>query len=129
MAEPTNESQIRALVEAWAKAVRAGDMDGALANHTDDILMFDVPLPIQSKGMAEYKKTWELFFKFSPGGEGSFDVTELNITAEDKVAFSTALVKIFDSRVRLTMGFRKVEGKWLIAHEHHSYPSVSEADS
>jgi ketosteroid isomerase-like protein len=45
-------------------------MEAVLANHTDDIVMFDVPMPLQSKGMKEYKETWELFFDHSPGGPG-----------------------------------------------------------
>src|SRR5262245_197756 len=101
----SDEVQIRRLVESWARAVREGDMDGVLARHTDDIVMFDVPPPVQSKGMAAYKKTWELFFAYSPGGPGSFDVTELQITVGDTVAFCHALVRIFDNKVRLTMGF------------------------
>lgn len=48
-----------------------------LANHTDDIVMFDVPMPVQSRGIDEYRKTWELFFANSLGGPGAFDVTEL----------------------------------------------------
>ena len=122
MTQNSNETQIRALVEKWASAVRAKDMDGALANHTDDIVMFDVPMPLQSKGMQEYKKTWELFFDHSPGGPGSFDVTELRIVASESVAYCHALVTIFDSKVRVTIGLRKEKGQWLIAHEHHSYP-------
>jgi ketosteroid isomerase-like protein len=27
-----------------------------------------------------------------------------------------------ENRLRLTMGLRKVDGRWLIAHEHHSFP-------
>jgi uncharacterized protein (TIGR02246 family) len=122
MTQNSNETQIRALVEKWASAVRAKDMDGVLVNHTDDIVMFDVPMPLQSKGMKEYKKTWELFFDHSPGGPGSFDVTELRIVASASVAYCHGLVKIFDSKVRVTMGLRKEKRQWLIAHEHHSYP-------
>jgi uncharacterized protein (TIGR02246 family) len=117
-----DETEIRAIVENWAKAVRQQDMDRVLAHHTDDVLMFDVPEPLQSKGIEEYRKTWELFFDNSPGGEGSFDVTELQITAGETVAFCHALVKIFDSTVRVTIGLRKEGGQWSIAHEHHSYP-------
>ena len=36
-----------------------------------DIVMFDVPAPLQAKGIEEYKNTWELFFDNSPGGPGS----------------------------------------------------------
>ena len=117
-----NESQIRALVEKWANAVRTRDMDGVLANHTADVVMFDVPLPLQSRGIEEYKKSWELFFDHSPGGPGSFDVTELRIVAAESVAYCHAIVKVFDSQVRVTVGLRKEKKQWLIAHEHHSYP-------
>ena len=122
MTQNSNETQIRALIEGWASAVRAKDLDGVLANHTDDIVMFDVPMPLQSTGMKEYKKTWELFFDHNPGGPGSFDVTQLRIIASESVAYCHTLVNIFDSQVRVTIGLRKEKGHWLIAHEHHSYP-------
>jgi uncharacterized protein (TIGR02246 family) len=122
MTQTTNEAQIRMLVENWARAVRAKDMDSVLANHADDIVMFDVPMPLQAKGMEEYKKTWELFFDHSPGGPGSFDVTELRITSGETVAYCHAILKILDSKGRLTIGMRKENRQWLIAHEHHSYP-------
>ena len=122
MPESANETRIRTLIETWAQAVRAQDMDGVLADHADDIVMFDVPMPVQARGMAEYRKTWELFFAHSPGGPGSFDVTELRIAAGETVAYSHAIVKIFDTEVRLTVGLRRQDGRWLVAHEHHSYP-------
>jgi uncharacterized protein (TIGR02246 family) len=122
MPKHSDETQIRALIKKWASAVRAKDMDGVLANHAADIVMFDVPMPLQSKGLKEYRKTWELFFDHSPGGPGSFNVTELRIIADRSVAYGHALVKIFDSKVRVTIGLRKERGGWLIAHEHHSYP-------
>ena len=118
----TNETQIRALVKSWATAVRAKDMEGVVAHHTSDIVMFDVPMPLQSKGIKAYRKTWELFFDNSPGGPGAFDVEELLVIASGTVAYCHALVKIFDSTVRLTMGLRKENRQWRIAHEHHSYP-------
>ena len=46
----TDETAIRELVEKWARAVRAKDLDGILANHSIDMLMFDVPPPMQSRG-------------------------------------------------------------------------------
>lgn len=122
MAHSADEGQIRTILENWAKAVRAKDMDGALAHHTDDIVMFDVPMPLQAKGMEAYKKTWELFFANNPGGPGAFDITQLQIAAGETVAFAHAILRIFDSSARLTIGLRKEGGQWLIAHEHHSYP-------
>jgi ketosteroid isomerase-like protein len=69
MPDSRNENQTRRLVEIWAAAVRAKDMEGALAQHADDIVMFDVPLPLQCRGIAEYRKTWELFFANNRGAQ------------------------------------------------------------
>ena len=44
-----NEDQIRTLIERWAEAVRAGDMDGVLADHAHDIVMLDVPPPYEGE--------------------------------------------------------------------------------
>ena len=120
----SNEEQIRRLVNEWAKAVRARDINGALAHHAKDMVMFDVPLPLQSKGIEAYRKTWELFFDSNPGGKGSFELRELKITAEDRVAFCHALLITGGGkpRGRLTIGLKKIRGKWMIVHEHHSYP-------
>ncbi len=49
MTNETNEIQIRTLIETWAKAVRERDINGILAHHARDIVMFDVPPPFQSK--------------------------------------------------------------------------------
>jgi ketosteroid isomerase-like protein len=57
----TAESQIKAVIEAWALAVREHDLTGILAHHEQDIVMFDVPQPLQSRGIEEYRKTWDLF--------------------------------------------------------------------
>jgi ketosteroid isomerase-like protein len=40
-----DEEQIRTMIEQWAEAVHGGDMDAVLADHADDIVMYDVPPP------------------------------------------------------------------------------------
>src|SRR5262245_19468826 len=109
-----DEAQIRELIENWAKAAREKDMDGVLSHHADDVVMFDVPLPLQSCGIEEYKKTWDLFFANNRGGTGSFDVMDLQITAGDTVSYCHGFLKIFNSTARLTIGLRKERGQWLI---------------
>ncbi len=116
----TNKKQIRAVIDSWTKAVRDCNMDGILASHTTDILMYDVVPPFQSKGLVEYKKTWDLFFQYSTGGQGSFNLTDIKIRASDTVAFTHATLNIFKLKVRLTLGLIKSGDRWLIAHEHHS---------
>ena len=41
------EAEISELIENWAKAVREQDLDGVLAGHVEDMVMFDVPPPVQ----------------------------------------------------------------------------------
>jgi ketosteroid isomerase-like protein len=88
----TAETQINALIEAWADAVRRHDLSGILAHHEQDIVMFDVPPPLQSRGMDEYKKTWDLFLRYHKPSQ-AFDIEELAITAGEDVAFAVAIVR------------------------------------
>ncbi len=134
MARNANEAQIRKLIEGWAKAVRAKDLAGILANHTDDVLMFDVPPPVAVRGLSAYRDTWAPFFQALTEGKAAFGIAELHITAGDTVAFATALLRCGSAvelakddtaRLRLTIGLRKVDGAWKTAHEHHSFPAES----
>jgi uncharacterized protein (TIGR02246 family) len=132
VANPTDdEAAIRRLIEAWAAAIRAKDLGGVLAHHTDDVLMFDVPPPVAVRGMAAYRETWPPFFTALTQGDAAFNIVELNVTAGDTVAFATALLRCGSAeelardgtpRLRLTIGLRKLDGAWHIAHEHHSFP-------
>ena len=125
----SNENEIRRLVEEWAKAVREGNLDGILAHHSNDIVMFDVPPPFQSVGIDEYRKTWELFFTGTEPGR--FDIRELKIFAGADVAFCTATMQCSwkngdtfeELDFRLTIGLVKKDEDWMIVHEHHSVPA------
>jgi ketosteroid isomerase-like protein len=113
------------VIESWAAAVREADMAGVVANHTDDFVMFDVPEEFAVvRDLDRYRESWELFFGVSAGGPGSFDPKDIVVVAGDEVAFAYGFAGIGPHNVRLTVGLRKVDGRWLIAHEHHSYPSA-----
>jgi uncharacterized protein (TIGR02246 family) len=126
------EVAIRRLIEGWATAVCAKDINGVVAHHTDDVVMYDVPPPIAVRGISAYRETWPPFFEALTEGEAAFDVVELEVTAGDTVAFVSALLRCGSKeelakdpapRLRLTIGLRKVDGAWKIAHEHHSFPA------
>jgi uncharacterized protein (TIGR02246 family) len=112
---------VRAVIEQWAQAVRNQDLEGVLAHHTEDVRMFDVPAPPQARGLAAYRAAWELFFQYSTE-DLTFELTELEVEAGDRVAFGHALLMLMGSPIRLTVGLRKVGDAWLISHEHHSVP-------
>jgi uncharacterized protein (TIGR02246 family) len=127
-----DEAAIRNVVESWTAAVRRRDFEGILQNHSSDMVMFDVPPPFQSKGIDAYRKTWDLFFSWS-SDPIPFDITEMRITAGREVAFAVATMRCAEPGpdgeqksldFRLTIGLRKIDGRWIITHEHHSVPAV-----
>ena len=129
------EAEIRELIENWARAVREQDLDGVLAGHVEDIVMFDVPTPVQVRGIEAYRKTWPPFFDHqNSDSAAAFDIVSLDVTAGEEVAFATAILccgtreeldENPEPRLRLTVGLRKESGHWAIAHEHHSFPAES----
>jgi uncharacterized protein (TIGR02246 family) len=124
-----DEQSIRALIQNWAEAVRQQDLDAIVAHHPADMLMFDVPPPVALRGLEAYRESWLPFFDSFRNG-GVFEIAELRITASDSVAFAIALLRCVtgapagpvEPTLRLTVGLRKENGSWLIAHEHHSFP-------
>ena len=132
---PDDEQQIRTLIERWAQAAHTGDMNAVLAAHTDDIVMFDVPPPHDGvRGIDAYRKTWPPFFEWQASG-ASFEIVALDVTAGDDVAYAHALLRCGskqelaehpERRLRLTIGLRREDGGWVVAHEHHSFADDSE---
>lgn len=121
----TDEKEIRELVERWARAVHAGDMSGVVADHAEDIVMFDVPG--DAYGMDAYRRSWPGFFRWQASG-ATFDVVSLEVTTGEDVAYAVATLRCGMPQdepqplLRLTLGLRKENGRWLVAHEHHSFP-------
>lgn len=134
---PDDEEQIRTLVQRWAAAVHSGDLEGVLTDHADDIVMFDVPPPYEGvRGVDAYRETWPPFFEWQAQG-ASFEIVSLDVTAGDDVAYAHALLRCGtpqelaerpENRLRLTLGLRKEQGRWVVAHEHHSFPDTSGGD-
>jgi uncharacterized protein (TIGR02246 family) len=126
-----DETQIRSLITKWAEAVHGGDLVGVLADHADDIVMYDVPPPHEGiRGLAAYRATWPPFFDWQAQG-ASFAIESLDVTAGADVAYAHALLRCGTPeelaerptlRLRLTFGLRKEAGRWVVAHEHHSFP-------
>jgi ketosteroid isomerase-like protein len=118
----TDRENVTDLIRAWELAIQRRDFAGTLAHHSPDILMFDVPEPIQARGLAEYRETWELFFAYSQGGEASFRLHELEVIVDGSLAVAHSLLDAADDKCRLTLVLRKIDGEWMFVHEHHSSP-------
>jgi uncharacterized protein (TIGR02246 family) len=124
------ETEIRDLIDRWAEAIRAKDVNALMAYYAPEILAFDLLPPLQYKGVdAIRNRASEWIFSFR--GAIDFEVRDLTITTGDEVAFCHSLngargtgkdgTKI-DMWWRSTNGFRKIDGQWLITHGHSSEP-------
>jgi uncharacterized protein (TIGR02246 family) len=126
------EAAIRALENDFAAALNAGDVDAMMKNYVpdDSLVVFDVVPPRQHIGSAEYRKAWSGYFAHFKGTP-RFTITDLVITVDGNVGFSHSIQRSVgtdrqghpvDRTVRVSDGYRKIDGKWLIAHEHISVP-------
>ncbi len=88
------------------------------------------------RGIDAYRETWPPFFEWQAQG-ASFEITSLEVAAGDDVAFAFALLRCGTqdqstrdplNRLRLTLGLRKEHKRWLVAHEHHSFPDKDEVE-
>lgn len=129
-----DEEEIRRLIEEWASAVHRGDLAAVVRDHADDLVMYDVPPPYEGlRGLDAYRAVWPGFFAWQASG-AEFTLDTLDVTAlpgrrvrprppalrhPEELAERPAL------RLRLTLGLRKEDGRWVVAHEHHSFPDLS----
>ncbi len=128
-----DEEEIRALEQRYTAAFKAKDVDTIMKGYAPggDLFVFDVIPPRQYVGFDAYKKDWEDFFAAFPGPVDQFELTDLRITTDGKLAYGHSIQHAImtkkdgsklDFTVRVTDCYRKIGGKWLITHEHVSVP-------
>lgn len=125
-----NESQLREVIEGWAKAVGAKDVEGTMAYFAPDVLTFDLAPPLQHVGREVIRKGMEEWFPTWDGPIG-LEIRDLRVTVDGDVAFCTSLQRMSGTKtdgekpdlwVRATLGLQKIDGAWRIAHQHTSTP-------
>lgn len=122
--------EIEALLEDRSAAIAAHDVDGVMEQVADDVVTFDVGVPLAQTGGAAVRERLEGWFASYDGPIG-FAVRELSVHGEGSVAFSHALVHVsgrlkggdtVSMWVRSTIGWERRGGRWLAVHEHMSDP-------
>ena len=127
-----DQADIKALEDRFLAAVKAKDVNAIMACYIPDqtLIVFDAVPPRQYTGADAYKKDWQEFFTMFPGAM-DFTISDLEITAGGDVAYGHSIQhasladkkgKKTEMTVRVTDGYKKVNGQWLIAHEHVSVP-------
>lgn len=121
---------IRDLLDAWTRATREGRHDDILARHLPSLVIFDVLPPLRHDSAQAYRASWD---DWQPDTQGAmrFDLEDLSVTAGTDVAWAHGLLRCggtlqdgrsFHDTVRATFCLRKVDGRWMVAHQHVSKP-------
>jgi ketosteroid isomerase-like protein len=127
-----NEAQIRRLMDDRATAMRARDAEALVAHYAPDAVEFDLAPPLQKVGpeVRDVNRLKSWFSGFD--GDIDFQIRDVSVTAGEDVAYCHSLNRLtatpfgapdsFTLWFRSTVGLRKVDGTWLINHEHTSTP-------
>ena len=127
-----NQEAVKALPERLVAAMNARDLDGIMSVYVPDesLFVFDTMPPRQFVGATAYRKAFEGLLTAYPGPT-TFEVRDLSVTADSQMGFAHYVVhmigtaqdgSVAEMNFRLTSCARKIEGKWLIVHEHVSFP-------
>lgn len=131
-AASSDEAAIRTLESQFSAAFNAKNVDAIMKVYVpnESLVVFDVTPPRQYVGAKAYRKDWEdLFATFQ--GQPKFEITDLFVAAAGTLGYSHSIQHVsgtdtkgqpIDLIVRVTDAYRKINGHWLIVHEHVSVP-------
>lgn len=125
-----DREKIENLIEQHIEAIKSQDIQKAVANYSDDLLMFDVVGELSSvtvQGVKERLTTWFATMQQLTDYESRI----INIAADNNVAYCNTFNHIvaitkdggqLDMWWRETLGCKKHNGQWVIATAHSSVP-------
>ncbi len=124
------EADIRARMDTLTTAIRAHDIETAMSLYAPDVVSFDLEPPLRHVGVEAKRRNWAAVFAAYRRPLG-YEVHDLSIVIGDEVGFTHSLNRISGTLtngattamwVRTTTGLRRIDGEWLIAHDHVSVP-------
>jgi ketosteroid isomerase-like protein len=127
----TDEADIRQQIDYLADAIRALDLEAVMSAYTSSVVSFDIEPPLQHVGADAKRKNWERVFAAYRRPFG-YEIRQLTVTVSNDIAFAHSLNRLSGTLksgattngywVRATTCLRKVNGRWLITHDHVSAP-------
>jgi ketosteroid isomerase-like protein len=125
-----SETAIREVFSSFEHAMQVCDAKAVVAHYAPDLVSFTLAPPL-AQVAAEvldpaYAQAW---FDSHGGGPIDYAITELQVGVDGDIAFAHGLSRMgspdgegFSLWFRATYGLRRIDGTWLIVHEHESTP-------
>jgi ketosteroid isomerase-like protein len=129
--EAVAEAALRQRVQDGVKAIRAKDIDAVMSLYASNVVSFDLGPPLRYAGADNKRRAWQEVFAAYPGPI-AYEVHELNVTTHGDLAFVHSLNHVSGSLasghtsdlwLRWTACFRRIDGVWLVVHDHVSVPA------
>jgi uncharacterized protein (TIGR02246 family) len=125
------EAEIRERLDQLVDAIRAMDLERLKTIYAPDIVTFDVAGPLQRVGLDAKVDNWvQAFATFQAPLE--YEVRDLTLTVGEDIAVGHGFGRLSGTLkngtptggfwVRATFCLRKIDGTWLIVHDHASVP-------
>lgn len=126
----SHNEAIQHLLQEWAENTRNNHKATILANHTEDVVIYDALPPFKYEGREAYEKSWD---EWEPEttGDMQFDLHDLVVVAGDSTAFAYGAIacggtladgSTFSDLVRATFCLVRKDEGWRIQHQHISMP-------
>jgi uncharacterized protein (TIGR02246 family) len=125
-----SERELHAVVAERVAAVVSKDPGPLAARQHPDIVMFNVLPPLGTRGGGAVEDATRSWFDAYASDIG-YEVRDLQVTADGDVGFCSFLYHVtgtlkagsdVDMWVRATLGCQRIDGRWLIVHDHESVP-------
>jgi len=126
-----DEVEIRVQIDKLAEAIRGADLEGVKPRYAPDVVSFDVGPRLQDVGAEAKLNNWTAAFTLFQRPIG-VEMRDITITVGGDVAFGHSFNRLSGTLkngtrsggfwVRATYCFRKIDGNWLIVHDHASAP-------
>ena len=129
--EAVAEGLIRQRVEDCVKALCAKDINGVISLYAPNVVSFDIVPPLRYVGADNKRRAWQKAFA-AYTGPFAYEVRDLNVTTHGELAFVHSLNHVngtlasghmTDLWLRWTACFRRIDGEWLVVHDHVSVPA------
>ncbi|MEZ0273737.1 MAG: nuclear transport factor 2 family protein [Roseimicrobium sp.] len=129
-----DEAALRELTHCLVEAIHSKNLATLQKFYAEDVVLYDAAPPLQTEGSETFiKNTGEWFATWS--GPIGLELQDLQIHVSGDVALTHSLNHLTGERtgeddtdvwMRMTLGWRKIDGTWLIIHEHTSVPMYME---
>jgi len=124
-------NEIKDVILTRSERLQAGDVAGFQQYNAPQVVEYSLAPPLVGPADGrdpKFLESWLTGFEAPPRRE----VTRLEITADGDVAFATSIDAMtatpkgsgeeFTLWYRVTLGLRRIDGRWLVTHENTSVP-------